>query len=207
MMQMYSTDIVESEISTDAKNENSVRRMEIYKDAVQRILHKKSFSMERGEERFSFNRKSIDEFPRGNSIPVLDKFRSSSFMVENIDGEEIRKTFMSIYAMLRPLVQEKNEQVEDDVWMFCLFEDIEKVFDIVYSLVETVFKNIVKRNIYLRADPEIEDYRKIIFEIFIDDSIDNILDMQEDFYAYFVATIARNKIDYFVLKCEQYEPR
>ena len=71
-------------------------------------------------------------------------------------------------------------------------------------MIKRVFVNIIQISIKLYEDPEINDYKKVIFEVSVNDTVSNILNMEDKFYASLYNIGEKHNIEYFVLKCRKY---
>lgn len=92
----------------------------------------------------------------------------------------------------------------DEVLDFCSDNDIAKELNQINLIINSIFYNLFRKNYYLSYDPELEEYAQVVLEIYVKDTVDNILSMQNNYYKKLFDHIEHKKIKYFVLKCEKY---
>jgi hypothetical protein len=59
--------------------------------------------------------------------------------------------------------------------------------------------------ISIYTDPEEENRKQIVFSIDVNESLEEIIELEDVFYAKFVENISRKKRRYFVLQCHKHE--
>ncbi len=118
----------------------------------------------------------------------------------SIEISEEKRNYKECKALLNML--ECNTIHQPQILAFCKEHDLFDGFKLGYILIKEIFKDIKDINIEYSEDPEIENYEKICFNVFLsNNNINAILDQEVSYNKELEKHIGKEKSEFFILTC------